>query len=344
MMEYKDDETDKLRVIQPLNRTEKDREITDKTDPVQRNPPNHHFQKWMNSFRARKRVPHTIPERYVEGWSDSSTTDFPMLTALPRRGSIQGQHWERSSGRSSHLGTVKTASMSITSQSIARSRGTTQSTTTQSAVSDMRISADSSRPTWNNCLDQAAALRATKRRQVLRELLATEADYVQGLKALAGVSLRTAFVVKCPGGFVLIIHSQILSMFNTRPQIYHNIQRIREVHEHFLTRLQTASPISALPLPDEASDVVSPSLSKRLSTLDLPGLKGLQNRSPRTRSLKASIKQRLMTLEAESLEGLEVAREIEKLVRATHFLYFTTTNPDATVRVLFCIRRVLFQL
>lgn len=37
-------------------------------------------------------------------------------------------------------------------------------------------------------MDEAAEQRATKRRQVLRELLDTEADYIQGLKALTGVS------------------------------------------------------------------------------------------------------------------------------------------------------------
>ena len=108
-------------------------------------------------------------------------------------------------------------------------------------------------------------------------------------------------------------------MLDTRPQIYHNIHRIREIHERFLALLQTASPMSALPLPDEASDLVSRGLSKRLSTLDLPGLKGLQNRSLRTRKLKASTNQRFKALAAESLEGLEVAREIEKLVRLVVF-------------------------
>lgn len=193
-MEYKDDETDKL--LQPLNETEQDPETAGKTSPVHRASPTHPFKKWMDSFRARRRVPPTNPERYVEGWSDSSTTDFPMLLPAARRGSIQDQFGERTSEYSSQLGTVKTATMSIASQSMARSRGTTQSTTTQSAVSDMRISADSSRPISSNCVDESAELRATKRRQVLRELLATEADYVQGLKALAGVSWRTVFVVK----------------------------------------------------------------------------------------------------------------------------------------------------
>lgn len=189
MMEYKDDETDKL--LQPSNEIENDPDAAEKNNPVQRDSTAHPFKKWMDSFRTRRRAPPAIPERYVEGWSDSSATDFPILSPVPRRGSIQDQLWERSSGRSSQLGTVKTATMSIASHSMARSRGTTQSATTQSAVSEMRISADSSRPISSNCMDEAAELRATKRRQVLRELLATETDYVQGMKALAGVSMRS---------------------------------------------------------------------------------------------------------------------------------------------------------
>ena len=189
MMEYKDDETDKL--LQPPNEIENDADAAEKNNPVQRDSPANPFKKWMDSFRTQRRAPPAIPERYVEGWSDSSATDFPILSTVPRRGSIQDQFWERSSGRSSQLGTVKTATMSIASHSMARSRGTTQSATTQSAVSEMRISADSSRPISSNCMDEAAELRATKRRQVLRELLATETDYVQGMKALAGVSMRS---------------------------------------------------------------------------------------------------------------------------------------------------------
>lgn len=146
------------------------------------------FKKWMDSFRTRKRLPFTVAERYVEGWSDSSQTESSIQDPATRRGSLQDQRWERSSGHSSQLGTVKTTTMSIASQSVARSRGTTQSTTTQSAVSEMRISADSSRPRSSGYVEEAAEQRANKRRQVLRELLATEADYIQGLKALTGVS------------------------------------------------------------------------------------------------------------------------------------------------------------
>lgn len=63
-----------------------------------------------------------------------------------------------------------------------------------------------------------------------------------------------------------------------------------------------------------ASELTSRGITKRIGSLDLGSLKGLQQRSLRTRSLKASVNQRLMALTAEPTEGLEVARELEKLV------------------------------
>lgn len=194
------DSLDEAEAEKPLLHLEEDKNDLDPENESESSPaamPAHPFRKWMDSFRARKRVPPTIPERYVEGWSDSSQSDLltrsPNLRveSLRRHESLREQHWERSSGHSSQLGTVKTTTLSITSQSMARSRGTTQSTTNQSTISDARISADSSRPTSSNYVDEAAEMRASKRRQVLREIVATEADYVLGLKALTGVCGKT---------------------------------------------------------------------------------------------------------------------------------------------------------
>lgn len=63
------------------------------------------------------------------------------------------------------------------------------------------------------------------------------------------------------------------------------------------------------------SELTSRGITKRIGTIDLGSLKGLQQRSLRTRSLKASVNRRLMALTAEPKEGLEVAREPGKLVR-----------------------------
>lgn len=195
-MEYHDkDETQR-----PIEPVEYESEATlkdeDNATPTQVQAPAYPFQKWMNSFRTRKRQRPRIPERYVEGWPDDSPTEATLQSQGSRPGSLQEQRWEGSSGHSSQLGTVKTASMSIASQSVARSRGTTHSTTTQSAISELRVSADSSWPRSSGYVDEAAEQRAAKRRQVLRELLDTEADYIQGLKALTGVSVYCARLLR----------------------------------------------------------------------------------------------------------------------------------------------------
>ncbi|KAJ5082976.1 hypothetical protein N7532_012019 [Penicillium argentinense] len=281
------DENEKLL---PEDQTEA--KVGDRLEGLSSKPaPTHPFRKWMDSFRIRKRIPPTIPERFVEGWPDASQADIATQNTGPFPSSLHDQHWEKSSEHSSHLGTVKTTTLSTVSQSAARSRANTLSTTNQSATSDVRASGDSSRPTSSNYLDEAAEQRATNRRRALREIVSTEADYVLGLTALTGV----------------------LSIINTRPQIYLNIQRIREIHEQFLTQLQEISPLSSGPIPEGASDFLSRGFSKRLGTIDLPGIKGLQNRSIRTKRFKATLDQRLKSLTAEPLECLEVVREIDKL-------------------------------
>ncbi|OKO90265.1 hypothetical protein PENSUB_13398 [Penicillium subrubescens] len=228
----------------------------------------HPFKRWMDSFRVRRRVPPTIPERHVHDWPESLPTELAPPNLSGRRDSLL-------SGRSSQLGTVKTTTLSITSRSFARSRRTTQSTAGQSSLSDARFSADSSRPTSSQYVDDQAEIRANKRRQVLQEMVTTEADYVMGLKALTG--------------------------------------KIRGIHENFLTQLQTISPMSSSQAPDDASDLTARGLSKRLGGIDLPGLKVLQNRSLRTRNFKATINRRLKPMQAEPLEALEVARAVEIL-------------------------------
>lgn len=68
---------------------------------------------------------------------------------------------------------------------------------------------------------------------------------------------------------------------------------------------------------------MSRGLSKRLGAIDLPRLKGLQNRSLRTRNFKATIQERLKTMTADPMEGLEVAREIDKLVSPRYSVFLS---------------------
>lgn len=154
--------------------------IDDAEEPTDRDLIVHPFKRWVNSLRTKKgRRP--CLEKYVEDWP---TIDGNNLS--PYQAS-QEQQWERLSGHSSQLGTVKTISMSIASQSVMRSRGATQSTTNHSGNSDSRTSADSLRPTLSPTIDEATHTRSIKRRQLLQEIVSTESDYVSGLKSLSNV-------------------------------------------------------------------------------------------------------------------------------------------------------------
>lgn len=84
--------------------------------------------------------------------------------------------------------------------------------------------------------------------------------------------------------------------------------------------------MSSSQAPDDTSDLVTRGLSKRLGGIDLPGLKGLQNRSLRTRNFKATINRRLKPRQAEPLEALEVARAVEILVSYFHWINATNAN------------------
>lgn len=186
-MEYTDvDDPIDLIPDSPVERTNSP---TGETTPIPTSPAAYPFKRWVDSFRPRRRILPGGRERVVEGWfpepdknsRDQSDLEPPNLPA-------PDPQWESSSGHSSHLGTIKTMTMSIAGHSLTRSRATTRSTATQSGFSDTRPSAESSRPASSNYMDEQAELRAKKRRQVLRELVITEVDYVAGLKALTGVS------------------------------------------------------------------------------------------------------------------------------------------------------------
>lgn len=138
------------------------------------------FMRWIGVLRSPKTQQ---PEKYVEGWPNDSQSEEE---GLPNH-TVQDQQWECLSGYSSQLGTVKTASLSAASQSAGRSRGTTQSTVNPSSCSDSRKSNELERLRTTISplsLGADAQGRAIKRRQVIDEILKSEADYVLGLKAL----------------------------------------------------------------------------------------------------------------------------------------------------------------
>lgn len=154
------------------------------------------FKRWMDSIRWKKASAGALPERYVAGWPSEGSGDDGQLKKFNTFPRIrQGCQNKFSSTSSSVLQTVKSTSMSAASFSaLSKTRKTTKCSTQRSACqssglsgSDVRMSIDSNVLTSTFTLDEAAWNRATKRRQVLREIHITEASYVAGLKALANV-------------------------------------------------------------------------------------------------------------------------------------------------------------
>jgi hypothetical protein len=101
-------------------------------------------------------------------------------------------------------------------------------------------------------------------------------------------------------------------MISARPEIYYNVQRIRETHEGFLRRIRNLTPASNLSRM-ELERVMHYGAQKRSSAVNL-SIRAFQSRSLRTRTQKASVHRRLNELAAEANEALLIAREIGYLV------------------------------
>ncbi|GAD92955.1 hypothetical protein PVAR5_1554 [Paecilomyces variotii No. 5] len=266
-------------------------------------PESHPFKKWVDSFRLRRQTAARTPLKHVEGWteepqrrdSDATLAEFPNLP------DTQDQQWEQLSGHSSVLETVKTASISITTQSlITRSRATTQSSTNQSGYpgsprshSETRASIDSLRLAPSNSpIDDAAWTRGIKRRQILHEILSTESEYVIGLKSLTEI---------------------LSSLLPARPTIYHTLQKIRRIHEIFLEQLRIISPKSEEPVDSEIFKLPVRNLHEKWSSMDLGHFRRPHSKSLRTRKLKATVDIRIKAVAADPFEARIVARELDKL-------------------------------
>ncbi|OGM50069.1 rho guanyl nucleotide exchange factor [Aspergillus bombycis] len=277
-------------VMGDLELEAKHRNSTDSHASEEHTPSFLSFRRWVNSFRAKKSYRPCQRLRYVKGWSDTTQTCCDNTNALPCGGG-QDLQWECLSGHSSNLETIKTSTLSVASQSVARSRGTTQSTN-RSVGSELRGSIESLRPALSFTIDEEAQNRAVKRRKVLREIITTESDYVFGLKALINV----------------------LFLFSTRPEIYHNLHQIRELHEDLLARIRKVTPMSILAA-EEYDRLVPHGVHERFNPTDL-SLRALRNRSIRICHFKKSVLSRFKELAAEANEALEVAVEIGKLSKS----------------------------
>ncbi|KAH3554305.1 hypothetical protein KXW20_000348 [Aspergillus fumigatus] len=247
------------------------------------------FRRWFEEFWL-KRSPPSPDQKQVDGWPEILLTECSNDDWSPHCG-LQDQQWEQLSAHSSHLGIVKTAS--FTDQSVGRSRAATQSTFNPSIHSGGRGSIESLRPSVSPLISHAVLLHSLERRQILREIITTETDYVFGLKALADVLL----------------------ICSVRPRIYRNVQRIRELHQTFLARARAVSPMS-VSAASEVDKLFPQGVAKGLKAIDLKRLNNLQSRSLRKQSLKTSIIARLNSLAAQGSEAYDMAYAIAELSKS----------------------------
>ena len=98
----------------------------------------------------------------------------------------------------------------------------------------------------------------------------------------------------------------------TRPAIYHDIQKLREIHDSFLSQLRAVTQDT----PGAGLSSLH-GLQERWSSIDLHRFKKSRNRSLRTRNLMAALDSRIRRATADPSEAVQVARELSKLVKTT---------------------------
>ncbi|KAF7155124.1 hypothetical protein CNMCM5623_006551 [Aspergillus felis] len=252
------------------------------------------FRRWFEEFWLKRSLP-SPAQKHVDGWPELLLTKCSNDDWSPHCG-LQDQQWEQLSAHSSHLGIIKTAS--FTDQSVGRSRAATQSTFNPSIHSGGRGSIESLRSTVSPSISHAVLLHSLERRQILREIITTETDYVFGLKALADV---------CP--------KAVSRAIDLETDLFPSIDQIRELHQTFLARARAVSPKS-VSAASEVDKLFPQGVAKGLRAIDLKRLNNLQSRSLRKQSLKTSIIAHLNSLAAQGSEAYDIAHEIAELSKS----------------------------
>ncbi|KAL4892724.1 hypothetical protein BDV59DRAFT_39480 [Aspergillus ambiguus] len=248
-------------------------------------PRNIVFRRWVKSLRRRRPGPLHQPVKVIEGWSDGSHDGPGSSRDLPPNDMITETE-SRLSGQSSNLGTIKTSTLSITSRSMVMSGGTTHSTN-RSVKSDFRESVESSRP-QRLSIDAESHNRAINRYRAIRELIATETEYVFGLKAL----------------------TDVLYLFSSRSEIHYNLQSIRALHEKFLANIRKLSP--SVNIHDRQLREPPQTGNQGVATTQEP-FQVLRYRSSRKRQPGSATSRCPYSPTAGTNEAFEIALEIQQL-------------------------------
>jgi hypothetical protein len=165
-----------------------DQESSSPVESLQPQP----FRRWLSTLRRRH-----VRHRYdrAAGPRPTLNSDEREVHAPIRPQSEQEslrQHSESMSSSIGCLATMKSASMTAASTSIAPPsdtglRGKARIGNRSSHYSDARRSLDSHRGRYGSVIDESAWLRSLQRRKIVEELIASEESYIADLKVLINV-------------------------------------------------------------------------------------------------------------------------------------------------------------
>lgn len=117
----------------------------------------------------------------------------------------------------------------------------------------------------------------------------------------------------------------MLQICSVRPQIYRNVQKIREIHQTFLEKARAVNP-QCVSAASEIDRLFPQGVSRGVQAIDSNRFKSLHRRSLRRQGLKASITARVNALGAQGSEASEIAQEIANMVCLQLLsTYFTLT-------------------
>lgn len=156
------------------------------------------FKRWLSTLRRKNQ------QRHKDIRSHLLSADFAKLYRLPplespRQHSLRYSSHRQSLSLTSSLGlltTVKSASMTLTATSLAtKSRAGTRSArlvgdNKSTRFSEMRMSFESTAPSFEPVIDEKAWARSVQRRKIVEELLCSEENYIVDMKALVNVRTK----------------------------------------------------------------------------------------------------------------------------------------------------------
>ena len=161
----------------------------------------HPFRRWMSTLHRkrlyRQQTLRSREQRWpLDDFDESLPNDTVLLQSPANRRHKKSSSW----ASSGFVTAVKSASMSLATLSVAaQSRKANRSNALRSSNRSSRLSRSFNRPSMEGSsvsvtvIDEAAQLRAHKRRKILEELVESEEGYVADLKVLVNVSPTRKF-------------------------------------------------------------------------------------------------------------------------------------------------------